>query len=78
MKATDQRPEDYGAALAAFQSHEERMRRIHRARMLSERSECRQRIAFLIAALITFAWIVGWMIYGMTNEAVQLGQNLNR
>lgn len=42
------------------------------------RPDCRQHIAFLIAALLTFAWIVGWMICGMTNEAVQLGQNLHR
>lgn len=71
-------PEDYGAALAAFQEHEERMRRLHRAKKLAQRSDCRQSIAFLIAALLTFAWIVGWMLYGMTHEAVELGQNLHR
>ena len=72
------RPEDHGAALAAWKAHEERMRRIHRAKRLTDRSDSRQRLAFLVAALITFALIVGWMIYGMTHEAVELGQNLHR
>lgn len=62
--------DEHGQRLHLWQQHEERLAQAKRARRLLQRRAPWGQIGFLFAALLTFGWIVGWMIYSMFSTAI--------